>query len=180
METQKSNMAASTLVEDDAKRDAATLAPEAASTGAGEKTGRNKGAVIGGAIGHAIDKGKDVFVGAVSAVKGGMAANKNAGEKAAADAARMISEHEFWRKEFSNRPYFTLGTPYEQYGPAFQYGWESCAKYKGKTFQEVEAQLEREWEIHRGKSQLSWNHVKEATRDAWQRVEKAVCGDSCH
>ncbi|NOT01704.1 MAG: hypothetical protein HOP29_13865, partial [Phycisphaerales bacterium] len=109
----------------------------------------------------------------VGGVSGGFAG------KTAAEVLNPTAEHAFWRAEFGNRPYFTHGTPYEQYGPAFQYGWESFANHKGKTFAEIEAQLSRDWERHRKQSKLSWNHAKDATLDAWQRMEKAACGDKC-
>ncbi len=168
METKRTVTTSSTIVKDDANRD-----PKA---GAVAKAGRATGESIGGAVGNAIGVGADVVVGAVA---GGIAAGKHAVSKMAAPPVDPATEHAFWRKEVGNRPYFTQGTPYEQYGPAFQYGWDSRATHKGKTFNDVELQLGREWETHRGQSKLSWNHAKGATHDAWQRAEKAACGDSC-
>lgn len=160
----------------------------------------NRGAAIGGAIGHTIGAVADVVIGAVAGgiaagkkaggkdtvaevvvgvVSGGISAGMNAAGKTAAKPVNPTAEHEFWRKECATRPDCAYGTPYEQYAPAFQYGWESQASHKGKTFKEVEPQLEREWEARRGPSRLNWNQVKSATRDAWQRVEKAACGDDC-
>jgi len=177
METKKNEFASSAIVKDDANPNPMTCAPCAPSGGVSETASRAKGAAIGGAIGHALGVGADVVVGAVA---GGIAAGKNAAGKIR-ELINPTAEHEFWRKEFANRPYFTPGTPYEQYGPAFQYGWESYANHnqKVKTFQDVESQLCRDWESRRGQSKLSWTHAKRAAQDAWQRVEKAACGDSC-
>jgi len=156
----------------DKNRDPMTGEPGAHPVGVGTGAigGGTAGAVIGAVLGGPIGAGVGAVVGAVS---GGLAG------KSAAEALNPTAEHEFWRGEFESRPYFTNGTPYEQYGSAFQYGWESYANHKGKTFNDVEPQLGREWETRRGKSKLSWNHAKGATHDAWQRVEKAACGDSC-
>ena len=131
-------------------------------TGCGEFSPQWSGGPIGAAVGAV-----------VGAVSGGVAG------KGVAEAINPTTEHEFWRKEYETRPYFTTGTPYAQYGPAFQYGWVSYKNHKGKTFNDVEPQLGRDWESRRGQSKLSWNHAKDATHDAWQRVEKAACSTSC-
>lgn len=138
--------------------------------GAGATGGVIAGAVLGGAIGGPIVAGAGAVVGAIG---GGMAGD------VAAEIINPTTEHEYWRKAYEKRSYFATGTPYEQYGPAFQFGWESHAKYKCKTFKDVEAALARDWDHCCGKSKLTWKHAKAATQDAWERVEKAVCGDSC-
>jgi len=89
------------------------------------------------------------------------------------------AEHAFWRSEYVKRPYVGAGALYEQYAPAFQYGWESCATIAptGRTFADVEPELRRDWENHRADSKLSWENAKDATRDAWERLAKAVFGN---
>ena len=168
METKRDETTSSTIVKGDANQDPMTCAPCTPRAGVGQTMGRAKGAAIGGAIGRAIGVGADVVVGAVA---GGIAAGKNAVGKSAGEPVNPAAEHEFWRNEYQNRPYFTHGASYEQYGPAFQYGWESYASHEGKTFMDVEPQLGRDWESRRGQSKLSWEHAKGAAYDAWQRVE---------
>jgi len=170
METKRTEITSSTIVKADADGDPKTCAPCVPPGGVGETTGRAKGAAIGGAIGRAIGVGADVLAGAIA---GGIAAGKNAAGKNAIEPVNPTAEHEFWRKEYANRPYFTHGTPYEQYGPAFQYGWESHAGHKDETFTDVEPQLGLDWENRRGQSTLSWNHAKDAAHDAWQRAERS-------
>jgi hypothetical protein len=177
MEPKKTDADSTTAKASGADPDHRLATSGGAATGAGEKAGRTRGAAIGGAIGHAIGVGRDVVVGAVS---GGIAAGKSAAGMMTAEPFHPSDEHEFWRKEYKDRPYFVADTPYEQYGPAFQFGWESCLSHKGKTFKDVEAQLERDWERQRGQSKLSWDHARNAVRDAWQRVEKnCMSGDCC-
>ncbi len=96
--------------------------------------------------------------------------------RSAAEPINATLEHQFWRSEFTKRPYVTQGALYDQYAPAFQYGWESHATFapEGRTFEDVEPQLRRDWDTRCGKSKLSWEHAKDATRDAWSRMQNAV------
>jgi hypothetical protein len=126
---------------------------------------------------EAINVGVDVVAGAVA---GGMAAGRNgASGKMPAEVVDSGGEHAFWRREFINRPYVTHGMPYEQYGPAYQFGWESQSRHKGKTFEEVEPELAREWEDRRGQSRLSWHSANAAAHDAWQRAAEASRPTCC-
>jgi hypothetical protein len=61
---------------------------------------------------------------------------------------------------------------FEQYGPAYRYGWESYGRYIGRGFDEVVIDLERDWDGARGKSQLIWIDAQPAARDAWDRLAK--------
>lgn len=139
------------------------------------KNASGKGATVGSAVGHAIGAAADAGIGAI---EGGLAAAKIAAGASTTKPAFPVAEKEFWRKEYQARPYYTQGTPYEQYGPAYQYGWESHAAHKDKPFKDVEEQLGQKWEQHRGTSKLTWNHAKEAAQDAWQRAAKSGC-DPC-
>jgi len=91
-------------------------------------------------------------------------------------------EDTYWRDNYATRPYVTSGTKYDDYAPAYRYGADTYTKYPGRTFDEVEPELSRDWQTARGKSSLEWDKAKHATRDAWHRlgnaVERAVPGDS--
>ena len=67
---------------------------------------------------------------------------------------------------------------YDEYAPAYRYGWESRSKYQGRKFDEVESDLGRDWDRAKGRSRLGWENAKQATRDAWHRVERAIPGDA--
>lgn len=168
---QKSNTAI--IDENDANIDPLSGEPGAhpVGVGAGAAGGAATGALIGTAVGGPIGAGIGAVVGGIA---GGYAG------KAAAEAVNPTVEHKYWRSEYVNRPYFTPGASYDQYGPAYQYGWESYAANRttGKTFEQVEPQLKQDWESRLGKSKLSWDHAKNATRDAWSRVDKNH-PDSC-
>ncbi|MES2946359.1 MAG: hypothetical protein V4772_26115 [Pseudomonadota bacterium] len=95
--------------------------------------------------------------------------------------ADPVAEDSYWRDNYSSRPYVNGGS-YDDYGPAYQYGINARTRYPGRSFEEVENDLARDWSGSRGKSSLQWEHAKHASRDAWHRtsdaVERAIPGDS--
>ena len=132
-------------------------------TGIGATGGGLAGAAIG-AIGGPIGIGIGAAVGAIV---GGLA-GKGAGE-----ALNPTVENEYWQNEYRNRPYVKREAKYEEYAPAYRYGWENAATYgsQGRRFDEVEPELAQRWSTSRGSSTLEWNNAKDAARDAWSRVE---------
>ena len=87
------------------------------------------------------------------------------------------SDDQYWRTNYSTRPYFSAGTTYDDYSPAYRYGYESRSKYQGKRFDDVEADLSRGWDSAKSNSKLGWEKAKAASRDAWDRADHAVKGD---
>jgi hypothetical protein len=157
--------------EPDANRDPISGTPGAHPVGAG------LGAAGGGAAGAAIGGALGGPVGAVAgAVVGGVAGGLTG--KAAGEAVNPTVEETYWRTEFKNRPYVDTAMTYEDYGPAYRYGWENYNKRPSEPFNRVESDLERGWDRARGKSRLSWERAKHATRDAWDRLERAIPGDA--
>ena len=92
------------------------------------------------------------------------------------------AEDAYWRQNFTGRPYVQGTRSYDDYGPAYKYGVDNYSRYKGRSFDEVEGDLSRDWGSARGRSSLEWDDARHATRDAWNRlsntVERAVPGDS--
>jgi hypothetical protein len=109
---------------------------------------------------------------AVGVVAGGVAG------KGVAEAIDPTAEDEYWGENYSSTPYVTRGTAYGTYRPAYRYGWESFQRHPGRSFDEVESELQRDWDEYRGVSPLNWESAKEAVRDAWHRVERAIPGDA--
>lgn len=132
--------------------------------GAGAAAGA-AGGMIAGPVGAAAGA-------AIGAVVGGLAG------KAAAEAVNPTVETKFWRESYASRPYADVKLGYEQYGPAYRYGWESYGRHgsTNKSFDTVEADLRRGWDQAKGDSRLAWDQAKSATRDAWDRVELAARG----
>jgi hypothetical protein len=159
----------------DANRDPITGAPGAhpVGTGIGAAVG---GAAAGAATGTVAGPVGTVVGAAVGAVVGGLAG------KGIAEAIDPTQEEAYWRENFKHRPYVRRDTSFDDYGPAYRYGVNAYSKYPGRSFDDVEHDLSREWHEARGTSRLEWEDAKRATRDAWERVgdsvERAIPGDS--
>ena len=152
-------------------RDPITGAPGAHPVGTG--IGAAVGGMAAGAAAGTVAAGPiGTLVGsAAGAIAGGLAG------KAVAEHFDPTAEHTYWRENFESQPYYQKGMSYDDYSPAYQLGWESRTLYAGKRFDDIESDLGRDWNTHRGKSKLSWDHGKHAARAAWDRVERAMPGD---
>ncbi len=159
-----------------ANRDPLTGAPGAhpVGTGVGAVAG---GMAAGAAVGTVAGPVGTAIGAAVGAVVGGLAG------KGVAESIDPTREDAYWRENYSKRPY-AGGKSYDDFGPAYAYGVGSYARLGGRSFDEAESDLSRGWASARGKSTLTWDNAKHATRDAWNRlsdgVERAVPGDSDH
>lgn len=152
---------------------------EKTATGAGAVLGGVAGGVAGGAAAGAAIGGMTGPVGAAVGALAGAAVGALAGKGVA--NADPVEEDIYWRDNYASRPYVS-GASYDEFGPAYRYGVDSYSKYQGRSFDEVDADLSRDWGSTRGKSSLDWERARPAARDAWQRlsdrVERAVPGDS--
>ncbi|MEG4023130.1 MULTISPECIES: hypothetical protein [unclassified Microcoleus] len=139
-------------------------------TGIGAASAGAAGAAIGGAIGGPVGAVVGAVVGAFS---GGLAG------KGVAEAIDPTVEDAYWQSNYTSRPYADTSATYEDYQPAYRTGYEGYSRYgaTGKQFHEIEPDLQRDYETNRGKSNVTWDKAKHATRDAWDRVERAVPGD---
>jgi hypothetical protein len=150
----------------DANRDPITKEPGAHPVGVG--VGAAGGGAAGAAIGSAAGPVGAALGGAIGAVAGGLAG------KGVAESVDPTVEDEYWREHYKARPYIEHGAEYEAYRPAYRYGWESYRHYGGRSFDEVEPQLSRDWEARDDRAGLGWNRAKAAVRDAWDRASRAV------
>jgi hypothetical protein len=159
----------------DANRDPISGAPGSHPVGTG--LGAAAGGMAAGAAAGTVAGPVGTVVGAaIGAVAGGLAG------KGIAEMADPTVEEAYWRETYSSRPYVTKGASFDDYGPAYMYGVENYSRYPGRSFDEVEPELSRDWQRAKGKSSLTWENAKHATRDSWQRVsdtiERATPGDS--
>ena len=154
----------------DANRDPITGAPGAHPVGAGV------GAAGAGAAGAALG----AMAGPVGAAVG-LVAGAVAGGLAGKGVAEKIDptvEDTYWRENYIKQPYVERTLPYDAYRPAYRTGYEGYTRYPGRRYEDVEADLQRDYERNRGTSSLTWDRAKSATRAAWNRVETAIPGDS--
>jgi Glycine zipper len=141
----------------------------------GSGVGAAAGAATGAAVGTAVAGPVGTLVGAaVGGVAGGLVGH------GVAEGINPTVEDAYWRENYRSRPYVDANRGYDEYQPAYRYGWESRGQYAGKRFEDVESDLERGWDRARGASRQTWNEARNATRDAWHRVEDAIPGDADH
>jgi len=109
---------------------------------------------------------------------GSVGTSGNLGSATAGTGSRFdTGEDSYWRENFSSRPY-AAGRSYDDYRPAYQYGYDAANRYRGRRFEDVENELSSGWASASTGAGPSWHNVKEAVRDAWHRVERAVPGDA--
>ena len=157
----------------DANRDPITGEPGAHPVGTGlgaAAGGMATGAAVGtvaGPVGTAIGAG-------VGAVVGGLAG------KATAEAIDPTAEEAYWRENYVHEPYYESGRTYDDYAPAYRVGYETRSRYynEPRTFDEVERDIEAEYNRRRSASGLSWDKAKRPARAAWDRIERAMPGDA--
>lgn len=168
MAGEKKNIPAQREGEADRNPDPITGAPGSHPVGVG--IGATGGGVTGAAIGAAGGPVGVAVGAAVGAIAGGLAG------KAVAESIDPTAEAAYWRENYRNRPYVEKDVEYEVYGPAYRYGWESRARYGGRQFGEVEPELERGWKTAKSEPDLPWDKARQASRDAWERVNRPAPG----
>lgn len=149
--------------DDDANRDPISGSPGAhpIGTGIGAALG---GAAAGAAAGTVVGPVGTIVGAAAGALIGGLAG------KRVAEEIDPTVEDAYWRIHYSDRPYVERGSNYADYAPAYGFGVDAFCRYPGRTFDEVEPELSRQWTVDSGASTLRWASARHAVRDAWNRV----------
>ena len=80
-------------------------------------------------------------------------------------------EEAYWRENYASQSYFEPGYHFDDYHPAYRIGWEGRARYEGRSFEEVERELEAQYNRSRGTSRLGWERSRAAARAAWDRFD---------
>ncbi len=87
------------------------------------------------------------------------------------DRTGWDEEDEYWRTNYRSRPYASSGSAdYEAYRPGFRYGYESAGRYQDRRWEDVESELSTGWSKYEHRGTSTWEQVKGAVRDAWDRV----------
>jgi uncharacterized protein YcfJ len=128
---------------------------------AGAATGGVIGTALGGPIGGAIGA-------AAGAIAGAAAADK------IADVLDPKVEETYWKKTYRSRPYYREGLEFEEYLPAYRLGWEIASEedYKNHDFEQSEHELRNRWQLQQENSNLQWEEVRLAMKDAFDRIRK--------
>ena len=142
-------------------------------TGVGAAGAGAIGTAVGGAVGGPVGA---VVGAAIGAVAGGLA-GKNVAER-----IDPTIEDGYWRDNYRNRSYYENDYAYEDYEPAYRTGYEGFGTYRdrGLNYDQAEPHLRQDYEGRYGNGRLAWEKAKHATRDAWDRVERAIPGDADH
>ena len=101
----------------------------------------------------------------------GAAAGAVAGGYAGKGVGELIdptTEDNWLRDNFSSRPYARPGHTFESFHPAYHYGAEAEARHQGRRFEDLEAELERDWHHAKDRAAMAWQDAREAVRDAYQ------------
>lgn len=133
-------------------------------TGAGALAGGAAGAAAGTAVGGPVGT---VVGAAVGAIAGGLAG------KGIAEMVDPTVEDAYWRDSYAKEPYYAQDRDYDYYQPAYRAGYEGRVKYDGRAFDDVEDDLRQDYVRNNGRID-SWNEVRDATRAAWDRVDRRV------
>jgi hypothetical protein len=82
------------------------------------------------------------------------------------------SEHDaYWRANYRGRPYASSGNmDYTVFQPGYRYGYDAANRYEGRSWSEVESDLATGWDSFEQRGTSTWEQMKAAVRDAWDRV----------
>lgn len=97
-------------------------------------------------------------------------------ELAAPPAINPTAEEAYWRQAYRSEPYYRSEFTYDDYGPAYRVGYTGPVRRNG-GFEQLEGELQGDFDRVRGKSRLRWEDAREAIRAAWRRVTH---GESPH
>jgi len=150
----------------DPNRDPITGAPGSHPVGVG--VGGLAGGAAAGALAGTAFGPIGTLVGTAAGVAIGAAAGKGVAER-----IDPTGETEYWRNEYANRPYADSSRDFDRdYSAAYGYGLQARENRAGRTWDESEAELQREWNSVRGASTLEWDQARPAVRDSWDRADR--------
>lgn len=134
-------------------------------TGAAAAVGGAALGALAGAVGGPVG----ALVGAIAGGVGGSYVGR-----ALAERADPKVENDYWRKEYSNRPYHSPERSYEEYEAAYRAGWEAFDPENAGEWSDREELARQRWEAEGGPPTMSWEEARAASEDAYYRVHKRL------
>jgi phage tail tape-measure protein len=131
-------------------------------TGVGAALGGAATGAVAGAVGGPVGTVVGAIVGGVA---GGLAG------KAVAEEYDPTVEVDYWRGEYTKRPYYNKSRSFEHVEPAYRAGIDAYDPATTATFQEREAIARERWEEH-DDATLTWDEARPAAEDAYTRLAK--------
>jgi uncharacterized protein (TIGR02271 family) len=94
--------------------------------------------------------------------------------KAVAEHVNPTAEDAYWREHYTNEPYYDRTYTYDDYQGAYRTGYEGYSRLgsSGKTYNEIESELRKDYERNYRASKLSWDKARPAVRAAWDRFNR--------
>lgn len=89
-----------------------------------------------------------------------------------AEIVDPTAEERHWKENYAREPYYERGYSFDDYHPGYRSGWEARRRYQGKSFEEVERDIQAAYERNRGQSRLGWEKNRHAARAAWDRLQE--------
>lgn len=96
--------------------------------------------------------------------------NPTQGFGASNDQLDLNAEERYWRDHWLARPYALADQTFEYYWPAYRYGAECTVRFHGHGWGDIENEARAGWEREEHRGGGTWDHVKDAVRDAWERI----------
>ncbi|HZU27270.1 MAG TPA: YsnF/AvaK domain-containing protein [Bryobacteraceae bacterium] len=86
-----------------------------------------------------------------------------------AEGEDVASQSDVWRRDYDTR-YAASGEPYENYRPAYEYGYRSASdpRWRGRSFDDAEQDLRTDY--LRNNPTSAWDRVRGAVRYGWERM----------
>jgi hypothetical protein len=81
-----------------------------------------------------------------------------------------MTEEDYWRKNYSSRPYTGQNSDFEYWKPAYRYGYDSAGRHQGRKWDEVENDLRSGWSSYEHRGTSTWEQIKDAVKDGWDRL----------
>jgi hypothetical protein len=91
-------------------------------------------------------------------------------ERLSGDEVRTPGYEDDFRNDFSTRYASDRTARFEDYSPAYQYGYRMASdeRYRGRHWNDVERDLRREYESRYPRS--TWEKMKDSVRYGWEKV----------
>ena len=138
----------------------------------GSGAGAVGGALTGAAVGAAAGPVGSLVGAAVGGVLGAKAGDS------IAEAVNPTTYNDHFQKTYNSTDYYVADRNWNDYEPAYKYGYDTYGQYKGRRFEDVESDLERGWDKTKANSRLAWADARGAVRDGWHVIERAMPGDA--
>lgn len=145
-------------------------------TGAGQAVGAGGGALAGAAAGTVIAGPIGTAIGAIAGALGGWWAGR---EVAEASARWTDDQDRAYREHFTSRTDRPVDRAYDDVRPAYQLGHLAAHNpaYKGRSFSEIEPELQRGWTDDLAERGGDWVVVRVCASEAFNRAQHAPRGE---